>query len=528
MRKGLPFLVAAACLAVQLASCGGSGGGPAGGAAHTLSGTLVYDKVPSTSAGLNYAGTVEKPIRGVEVRVVDAETANTVLGSGVSGNDGRYSVSWTGAAAVKIVFLARTSSPIVAVQDNTAGKAVYGLASGAIDATTTSTANLKAAIGWTGTSYSNRSAAPFAVLDAAWEAVLAFQAVRPSVSFPELHINWSVKNAPVAPQASETQEQAYAAGRITTSHWNRTELYILGQADVDTDEFDDHIIVHEWGHYFETKLGRSDSPGGQHVQGELKDARLAFGEGWGNALSAMIWSPNTVYSDASGARQASGFGFDLENNVASDPAPGWFSEGSAQSILFDLFDSGANEPFDTVALGLGPIYDAMTVAQKNTPAMTTLFSFISAVKAANPGQAGAIDTLTRYRNVVGVPVADAYGTGETVSGGSTANLPVYRNNIVVGTGVPVTLLGGAQNAVGQNRYFRFPGNGAPHTVSISTPTGEDVDAAVYQNGVLKAFAQGPTGTETTGSFATASGTEYIIVVTGFGVTASYTTTVTVN
>jgi hypothetical protein len=129
--------------------------------------------------------------------------------------------------------------------------------------------------------------------------------------------------------------------------------------------------------------------------------------------------------------------------------------------------------------------------------------------------------------VVGVPVADAYGTGETVSGGSTANLPVYRS-IVVATGVPVTLLGGAQNAVGQNRYFRLPGNGASHTVSISTPTGEDVDAAVYQNGVLRAFAQGPTGTETTGSFATASGAEYIIVVTGFGVTASYTTTVTVN
>ena len=124
-------------------------------------------------------------------------------------------------------------------------------------------------------------------------------------------------------------------------------------------------------------------------------------------------------------------------------------------------------------------------------------------------------------------MADAYGTGETVNGGSTANLPIYRS-IGVGTGVAVTLLGGLQNEVGQNRYFRLVGNGASHTVSLSTPTGEDVDAAVYQAGVLKAFAQGPTGTETTGSFATASGTEYIIVVTGFGTTASYTTTVTVN
>ena len=27
----------------------------------------------------------------------------------------------------------------------------------------------------------------------------------------------------------------------------------------DADEFDDHIIVHEWGHYFEDNFSRSDS-----------------------------------------------------------------------------------------------------------------------------------------------------------------------------------------------------------------------------------------------------------------------------
>ena len=527
MRKGLPSLVAAACLAAQLASCGGSGGGPTG-TPHALSGTLTYDKVPSTTLGLDYLGTVQKPVRGAEVRVVDAENTNTVFASGVTGGDGHYSLSWSGPAAVKIVFLARTSSPVVAVQDNTsASKAVYGAVSPAIDAGTTTTANLKAASGWTGTAYSGRSAAPFAVLDAAWEAVQAFQAARPSVVFPELHINWSANNAPVGPQAGETQDQAYAAGHIGTSHWNGTELFILGQADVDTDEFDDHVIVHEWGHYFEGKLGRSDSPGGQHGAGDIKDPRLAFGEGWGNALSGIVWAPNTVYSDSSGTGQASGFGFDLEDNVTSDPFPGWFSEGSVQSILFDLFDSGSNEVHDTVALGLGPIYDVMTGAQKNTPAMTTLFSFISALKAANPGQGAAIDTLTGFRGVVGVAIADAYGTGETNNGFSTANLPLYRS-IGVGTGVSLTLLGGMSNEAGQNRYLRFQGDGAVHTVSISTPGTEDVDVRVVQNGLLKATALGPTGNETTNAFASAASTQYIVVVTGFGGTASYPTTVTVN
>jgi len=39
------------------------------------------------------------------------------------------------------------------------------------------------------------------------------------------------------------------------------------------------------------------------------------------------------------------------------------------------------------------------------------------VKAANPSQAAAIDVLTAYNGVLGKPVADAFGTGETNDGG---------------------------------------------------------------------------------------------------------------
>ncbi|MGZ6124192.1 MAG: PKD domain-containing protein, partial [Myxococcales bacterium] len=501
--------------------------------ARSLGGTITFDKVTSTVNGLDYNAIVQRPVRGAEVSLVDAANTASVLATAVTGNDGKYSLVWpnTGPTSVKVVLFARTASPKITVQDNTSSGAVYAVASGTIDATTTSTVDLNAPSGWNGSGYTSRTSGPLAVLDAATEAVLAFRVVRPAVAFADLQINWSANNAPVGPQGTETQEQAYAAGHIGTSHWNGSALYILGKADVDTDEFDDHVIVHEWGHYFESTLSRSDNPGGPHGAGDIKDARLAFGEGWGNALSAMVWSPRTAYTDSSGPQQGQGFGFDLEDNSASDPFPGWYSEGSVQSILYDLFDSGSAEAFDTVALGLGPIYDAMTGGEKNTTAMTTLFSFISALKAANPAQSAAIDTLTRYRNVVQVPIADAYGTGETNNGGNAANLPLYRT-IGVGTGVTVTLANtsGQQNPndLSQNRYFRFTGNGAPHTVSISTGSANDVDVVVFQKGAVQAFANGPTGTETTGSFNAANGVEYIIVVTGFGASASYTTTVTVN
>lgn len=494
-----------------------------------LGGTITFDKVTSTIAGLNYGAIAQRPVRGVDVSLVEAANTANVLATAVTGTDGKYTLVWplSGPTSVKVILFARTASPKISVEDNTSGGAVYAVGSGTIDATTTSTVNLNAPSGWNGSSYSSRISAPFAVLDAATEAVLAFRAARPAVAFADLHINWSENNAPIARQANETQEQAYAAGRIGTSHWNGSALYILGKADVDTDEFDDHVIVHEWGHYFESTLSRSDNPGGPHGAGDIKDPRLAFGEGWGNALSAMIWSPQTVYTDSSGPSQAQGFGFDLENNTANDPTPGWYSEGSVQSILYDLFDSGSAEAFDGVALGLGPIYDAMTSGEKNTTAMTTLFSFVTALKAANPAQASAIDTLTRFRNVVGVPIADAYGTGETNNGGRAANLPIYRG-ITSGAGVSVTFFADQPNALSQNRYFRFNGNGAAHTVQIATATSDDVDVAVFQKGVPVAFANSLSGNETTGSFNAASGLEYIIVVTGFGSSSTYSTTVTLH
>jgi len=198
--------------------------------------------------------------------------------------------------------------------------------------------------------------------------------------------------------------------------------------------------------------------------------------------------------------------------------------------LFDVFD-GANEAHDTVALGLGPIYDVMTNAQKNTPALTTLFSFIAALKAANPGQAAAIDTLTQFHGVLLKPVADAYGTGETNNGGFPTILPVYRQFTGFGPAkaITVTLLGDEFNSVKQNRYLRFTGDGGSHSVSISTSsTIDDVDVFVLQNGVVRAVAMGPTGTETTPSFFTTNGVEYVILVSGFGGSASYNTLVTVN
>lgn len=73
----------------------------------------------------------------------------------------------------------------------------------------------------------------------------------------------------------------------------QNELYINGGvlgnvSTVDTDHFDDAVIIHEFGHFAEDACGMMDSPGGQHSGRFRLDPRLAWSEAWGNFLGAHI------------------------------------------------------------------------------------------------------------------------------------------------------------------------------------------------------------------------------------------------
>jgi len=496
--------------------------------AFALDGTITYDKVRATNFGLDYNDIEARPARMIEVKLVAADDAEQVLASTSTDADGAYHLEWPGdgPSDVVLVAVARTTTPKITVADNTNEGAIYASSSDAIDATLTTTEDLHIESGWNGAdAYTHRAAAPFAALDAAYAAAALFLSER-AVVFPDLQIYWSADNAPVERGAEESEEAAMAAGHIGTSHWNGTALYILGLQDVDADEFDDHIIVHEWGHYFEHKLGRADSPGGDHGQGDTKDPRLAFGEGWGNALSGIVFAPDSVYVDTSGVGQVDAFTFDVDDNDA-DETPGWFSEVSVQATLYDVFDSGSDEAFDQLATGIGPIYDVMVGAQKHTPALTTLFSFIDALRHAVPADSAAIDLLTAHNGVMGVPVADAYGTGETNDGGDPANLPVFAS-FDEGS-VELTFVGGPEtNTRGQIRFVRLSGDGVSYTITSETSDDEDVDLAIVRDGVEVASARTEGGSERIEDFATEDGAEYVIIVSGLGTTEHYTSTISLE
>lgn len=509
------FGAIAACLCLGLVGCGGGGGkSDTPPPPRSLSGSITYDKVPASDAGLDYAGTVTKPVRGATVELM---AGTTVVATTTSDASGRYAFTWpaTGPGNVAVRIKALTSQPVIRVEDNTSGDALYAMVSPVIDNNTVTTLNLNAPSGWGGTSYTGaRVAAPFAILDAAYTCARAFMAER-TVTFPDLRINWSVNNRP--------ESGNKALGQIETSHWDGNELYILGMEDTDTDEFDSQIIAHEWGHYFESKLSRSDSPGGMHGAGQVKDPRLSWGEGWATALGAIVFYPDVAYADSNGPQQAaSAIYYSIEDNTAEDPNPGWYSEMSVVHVFYDLWDpASAGEAFDGVALPLGALYDVMVGEQKTTEAFTTVFSFVDALKTNNPGAATAIDTLLAYRGVVS-PVEDAIGTGETHDGGISGALPVYT---ILGINDPqsdltFTSVGSdlqlARNSLGSNRFAVFLGDGTAVTVSAAT-SGPDVLLRVFRSGQEVGQAAGG-ATAAISGFQTTAGVIYSVIVTSSDVT----------
>lgn len=444
-----------------------------------ISGTLTFDRIPATFgyglASLDYTRTVKSPAKGVMVRAVNK--SGKVLASTHSDNKGRYSFFVEKNEEVKIRVYARLYKKDfwdVSVADNTNSKAMYVMEGEFHNSGEKhNIRNLHATSGWDGNGYTgDRVAAPFAILDSVNSAMEKVREADSSAVFPQLTVNWSTNNIAAGGDL--------ASGQIITSHYDGERgLWILGDANSDTDEYDDHIIVHEWGHYFEDVFSRSDSIGGPHSPGEVLDIRLAFGEGWGNALSGIV-TDNPYYFDTSGARQANGWYMDLEAGPQKNP--GWYSEGSVQRIIYDLYDS-TNEGHDYTNLGFAPIYRVMIDKERNTKAFTSIFSFIDGLKKENASKASNIDSTVGYENIS--TIYDAYGTSRLNTAGSRYVTPVYRD-LVVGNSVEICNQNnyGVYNKLGNRTYVKVKINQSGSYSFNAKPNGrisanQDPDILIY-------------------------------------------------
>lgn len=489
----------------------------------TVSGRVTYERVPFSSAissGLNYANTSAQPAREIVVELLSP--AQAVLAIATTDSNGSY--AFTAPANTNVFVRAkaqslRGSSPTrnIRVLNNTNGNALYVLDGAPFNTgTTNQTRNLLAASGWGGSSYTGtRAAAPFAILDTLYSAVeFILDNGNAALNLPALDVFWSTQNNPSSGDVTlgNIESTLYRTGSVGGPP---AGIYVLGLQNNDTDEYDQHVLAHEFNHFLEDSISRTDTPGGSHSSNDRLDLRLAFSEGFANAFSAMVLN-DPLYSDSLGSQQAQRFSLNLESNAAS-PA-GWYNETSIQSMAWDFYDSAADGS-DALALGYLPMFEAFTGPLKDGPALTSVYPFLASLKGRAGAPVAAINTLAGSQSI---NATDIYGTGETNSGSVSQALPIYTTLTLNGGSQAVcgTTTAGVYNRIGNRLFLKFTLSAA-RSVNIRaqyTATGStapftpvpDPDIVLYRSGYL-AIAEMTGANEETLTRALEAG-EYVVEV----------------
>jgi hypothetical protein len=267
--------------------------------------------------------------------------------------------------------------------------------------------------GWPTSDYELiRRSAPFAILDTLTTAQQIIGRESPAISLDLVTVYWSIHN-------SDAEGDA-ALGNIGGAHSNGgSAIFLSGKVDEDTDEYDKSVVLHEFGHCIQSQISRDDSVAGQHSRGDILDPRVAFSEGWADAVAGMLENPsNSQYVDSKGRGQSTtspSFDREIDSNIETDSTPtaqrhdGYYSEASIDEVLWDIFDNGEQlgADDDPVSLGLQPLLQALG-QMKHIPSFTTVFPFLNSVKAVIPSETirNQVAEIARLENI---PAGDEYG-----------------------------------------------------------------------------------------------------------------------
>lgn len=496
-----------------------------------LQNTAVYLNLSSPSISV-------KPIRQALVQVIDIQ-ADRILAWTTTDETGFYKVSYDEpeGSNIRVRVLARTyansQNPryksddrcnlFLSVLDNTAGGALYAVSSveaakgsGIIDVRATYGAN-------------SRGSAPFSILDAGLAATDTILTAKSDITFKSLNFYWSSANTNVSGNVQTGLIGTSYFGQDVFGDVGKGAIYLLGAAGVDTDEYDANVIIHEFGHYLEYSVYRSDSVGGTHSLTALVDLSLAFSEGWGNFFSAYV-RQNSVYTDSNGTNNSSGFNFNLETNFAGNI----YTERAVQNALWDITDA-ANDAGDSIQCSLGVISGAL-LGLKSDSASSSYLSFANNLQNQAPVCiAGGLNSIHSNMNFGNITNSfNSTVAPDTTTGGSCRTAP-YITAALPYPDTSQTLNLSFSNA-GVNNYcalkwYRVTGDGTQRTVQLKGITAScNLDLYVTQKSSVVASSRSATlGASETISLTFVNGVDYVIrvhTVTPTTGTCTYTLSIT--
>jgi len=380
----------------------------------SIKGLVSFDRVPVSIHGLNYDAITSSPARGITVKLFDNNAQEVATATTDANGYYRFdNLDRDTLFQVKVYAQMKSRYYEIEVVDNTQNNAKY-LMEGSLVALSQDTArrDFYAPSGWNNGYKNPRVSAPYAILDTIYKTLQKIIDINLDIDLGRLQVNWSILNKAIVGDKS--------LGEIGTSYYDRDRnLWILGDANRDTDEYDIDVITHEFGHFIKSKLSRQDSIGGEHSETTKLDIRVAYEEGWCNAFAGIVHN-KPIFVDTMGENQQFSSIANLEENIGNNN--GWFSEGSVQRIIYDLFDSNSDED-DELSLGFEPLFNVATQVETEYPAFLSIFTFIYGLKMEYPELVSKIDKLVANENISSI--SDYFGDNRE---NSLDNVnPIYKN-----------------------------------------------------------------------------------------------------
>jgi len=402
-----------------------------------------------------------KSVRFADVEVVscakDSTDATAVVASGQTNDVGLYSIgpfsntANTSGLYVRVLARAQPVSDLhIVVRNNTLQKAIQAIVSPPFDDST-------------GTSFVNditataasRLGGLFNILDVyvgAAQYVTGMVGGGTPVHFPvltALTVYWEV-------------------GTLDGTYFQRDpndptdfSIHLLG-GSLDTDEYDDDVILHEYGHFLAAVFSRDDSPGGTHVLTDhTQDIRLAWSEGWATFFSSAARGDPLLVDTIAGGASA----FEINTPSFASEAIYTTNELAVSSVLWHLLS----------VLGISDIWD------------------VFANRLPTAANVRLEDFWDRWFGVGGFASKGDQDLFESITADRRMEFIAYAGSPILRVGQPESYTLYAAPGVSATIRVTFPATAASYTVkTFNLTNGADTFLEVFPNATC-------TGQQVTGS-----------------------------
>jgi hypothetical protein len=256
------------------------------------------------------------------------------------------------------------------------------------------------------------------------------------------------------------------------------------------DQFDNSVVVHEYGHFIDDQFGSPNSPGGSHSGQYVIDPRLAWGEGWANFFQAAV-SGVPMYRDTYGSVTcgsstcATGAGFTepLELNTPYEgyrtdrplvTGEGNFREFSVSRVLWAIIQPSVSQ-FSEVWTAFNGV-SGMRSVNDNFKTITRLH----AIQLASAAQTNKKDWSTPLTNEKQIATFNDYATPlDTTCSSSSIAMAVRRDSYDNGSF-------SLSNQQRNNDFYLYnhPGGTLPVSLTWSGSGSVDLDLYIYRAGYV--------------------------------------------